>query len=423
MVPLGGRRCRYEVGRSTRPARAGARSTGYWSTPSGCWVRSSWLRSRRRSRSASTSSTTAGSGSRAETRSSTRRRAGSPASASSRPREVSYVWPLVQTPITWITGPTFLQAMPLDRRLPGARPRADRALLRLRDRVAHRRTPARVLGRAPLGRRAVRGDPALRRALPREVDRAVPPAGSRPDGDARLPLDGARARCGAPRRALARRRAPLGRRPRRARRGNGGRAEASQLPLRRRRGARVPRGAAVRRQRRVPRRARPEHRRRRVLEGPRASATSRRSSLEETRVALGQRAPASELRPLRPARLDALARADGRSARVLLERTDRPVGPARRSARGRPRAPDTRRGPARRLAGRVHPREGLRRSRRASRRTRSGGCSCRPGPRTCCSSPRSRCSSHGSRRASAAGACGRRRARASRRAGSPSRPS
>jgi hypothetical protein len=28
------------------------------------------------------------------------------------PTEVSYVWPLVQTPLTWITGPTFLQAMP-----------------------------------------------------------------------------------------------------------------------------------------------------------------------------------------------------------------------------------------------------------------------------------------------------------------------
>ena len=28
------------------------------------------------------------------------------------PTEVSYVWPLLQTPITWITGPTFLQAMP-----------------------------------------------------------------------------------------------------------------------------------------------------------------------------------------------------------------------------------------------------------------------------------------------------------------------
>ena len=28
------------------------------------------------------------------------------------PTEISYVWPLFQTPITWITGPTFLQAMP-----------------------------------------------------------------------------------------------------------------------------------------------------------------------------------------------------------------------------------------------------------------------------------------------------------------------
>ena len=28
------------------------------------------------------------------------------------PTEVSYLWPLLQTPITWITGPTFLQAMP-----------------------------------------------------------------------------------------------------------------------------------------------------------------------------------------------------------------------------------------------------------------------------------------------------------------------
>jgi hypothetical protein len=29
------------------------------------------------------------------------------------PTEVSYVWPLFQTPITWVTGPTFLQAMPI----------------------------------------------------------------------------------------------------------------------------------------------------------------------------------------------------------------------------------------------------------------------------------------------------------------------
>ena len=28
------------------------------------------------------------------------------------PTEISYVWPLFQTPITWVTGPTFLQAMP-----------------------------------------------------------------------------------------------------------------------------------------------------------------------------------------------------------------------------------------------------------------------------------------------------------------------
>ena len=28
------------------------------------------------------------------------------------PTEISYLWPLFQTPITWITGPTFLQAMP-----------------------------------------------------------------------------------------------------------------------------------------------------------------------------------------------------------------------------------------------------------------------------------------------------------------------
>ena len=28
------------------------------------------------------------------------------------PTEISYIWPLVQTPITWVTGPTFLQAMP-----------------------------------------------------------------------------------------------------------------------------------------------------------------------------------------------------------------------------------------------------------------------------------------------------------------------
>ena len=32
---------------------------------------------------------------------------------SSRPRRSSYVWPLFQTPITWVTGPTFLQAMPV----------------------------------------------------------------------------------------------------------------------------------------------------------------------------------------------------------------------------------------------------------------------------------------------------------------------
>ena len=49
-------------------------------------------------------------------------------------------------------------------------------------------------GPRSVGRRAVRGYPAVRRPLPREVDRAVPAAGARAHGDARLPVDGARAR-------------------------------------------------------------------------------------------------------------------------------------------------------------------------------------------------------------------------------------
>ena len=55
----------------------------------------------------------------------------------------------------------------------------------------------------PLGRRAVRRDPALRRPLPRALDRALPAAGARAHRDGRLPVDGARARRGVLRRPLA----------------------------------------------------------------------------------------------------------------------------------------------------------------------------------------------------------------------------
>ena len=116
-----------------------------------------------------------------------------------------------------------------------------------------------------------------------------------------------------------------------------------------------------------------------------------------------------------------LAPADGLHARVLLQRAGRPVGADRGSHRRSPRS-----------AGRRSPRcsrDGLRRSsssrgsRRAQtfRRTASGGSSCRPGPRTCSSSPRFLSSYRRWCAASEIG-CARRRLPLSRSGGSQSLP-
>ncbi len=84
-------------------------------------------------------------------------------------------------------------------------------------------------------------------------------------------------------------------------------------------------------------------------------------SLEQTRLAAGsgRRARGHQPRPVRRPRFRALAGADGPASRVLLECASRAVGTDRRTARGPPDATmGDRRAPCR-LARRVHRREGL----------------------------------------------------------------
>ena len=119
------------------------------------------------------------------------------------PTETAYLWPFVQAPVTWVTGPTYVQAVPVADPAPGARARPDRRPLHLRDRGEDRRAASRVLGVAPVGHRAVRRDSALHRALPGALDRALPAPGARAHRNGRLRVDGARARRGALRAPLA----------------------------------------------------------------------------------------------------------------------------------------------------------------------------------------------------------------------------
>ena len=112
------------------------------------------------------------------------------------PTELGYRWSFLLTPITWITGPTFVAGAARRSSLLQVLVLGPIALL-LRLRASRSRIGGRLLGywaSLPLGARAVRGDPALRRPLPRALGRAVPAAGARADGDGGLPVDGARAR-------------------------------------------------------------------------------------------------------------------------------------------------------------------------------------------------------------------------------------
>ena len=149
------------------------------------------------------------------------------------------------------------------------RPRPARTPLRLPDRLPYRRSPHRLLGGAALGDRPVRRDPALRSALPREVDRPVPAAGARAHRDAGLPVDGRR-----PRRSAVRRPVSLAGprprcRPRRVARRRRRRLEAPELPVRDRSSARLPGRTALARGRRLRDRDHPEPPHPRVLEGTR----------------------------------------------------------------------------------------------------------------------------------------------------------
>ena len=58
------------------------------------------------------------------------------------PTEVGYLWSLLLTPVMWVTGPTYVEALP-PRRPPGTRAGTDRGAVCLRDRIPHRR---RLLG-------------------------------------------------------------------------------------------------------------------------------------------------------------------------------------------------------------------------------------------------------------------------------------
>ena len=96
-----------------------------------------------------------------------------------------------------LAGRSRLRRLPAVRhRAAGARSRAGRACVRLRDRRPDRWQAARPLRRILLGSRAVPGDPVLPGRLPRPVRRAVPAPGARTDCARRLSVDGLLARRG-----------------------------------------------------------------------------------------------------------------------------------------------------------------------------------------------------------------------------------
>ena len=130
------------------------------------------------------------------------------------PPEVGYGWPLLLAPLTWLTGPNFVDAMPwvICFNVLVLGPLVLFALRELASRIAG--AAFGLLAAVMLGRAAVRGNPAFPGRLPRALCRAVPPRRARTDRTRRLPVDGAPARrqrlssCGRSRRA---------RRPRRSR--------------------------------------------------------------------------------------------------------------------------------------------------------------------------------------------------------------
>ncbi len=90
----------------------GERSTSCSSGRAPSSGRSSASRSRRPSCSRSRSTTTAGSGSRAATRSWMTTTGWLLGEAELPPTEIAYLWPAAQAPVTWATGPTYVQALP-----------------------------------------------------------------------------------------------------------------------------------------------------------------------------------------------------------------------------------------------------------------------------------------------------------------------
>ena len=146
------------------------------------------------SRSPSPPATTAGSTTRAATQTLFSTTAWSLGARLRPDARVGYGWSLRLAPITGSPGPSSSQALPGIVVVQTCSCCPSRLALRLRDRGARRRPPARPLVGGAWVVAPYRRDPALRRRLPREVRRSVPAAGARADRDGRLLLHGRAAR-------------------------------------------------------------------------------------------------------------------------------------------------------------------------------------------------------------------------------------
>ncbi len=269
------------------------------------------------------------------------------------PTELGYLWAAAQAPVTWATGPTYVQALPV---LVVAQvlvlgPIALYCVYA--HRAGDRRTAPRLLGGVPLGDRPVCRDPALRRSLPGALVRAVRPTSARAHSDGGLSVDGPRAG----RRALRRPLAEAGPMPDALLAGvligaaaglkppnllvAGGAVLAYVVARRWREGLAC--GVAIAPALVVL-----------LLWKVRGLGTVPAFALEQARIAarVGPARARPEPRPLRRPRPRPLAHADGPAARVLLEPAARAVGTVRGTDRRHPRPAGRDRGAARRVARR-----------------------------------------------------------------------
>ena len=115
--------------------------------------------------------------------------------------DTGFGWPLLLAPLTWLTGASSVQLIPLAQAVTVLvlGPVATLAVYDIGARLAGQSGRPSVL--APLDRGSLCSDPALRGAIPRALDRAVPAPGRRADAVGRLSVDGLRARGGGARRA------------------------------------------------------------------------------------------------------------------------------------------------------------------------------------------------------------------------------